>query len=65
MCGLEREALFCMCEERVVECMSRERERGAMGFVCVREREALSILECVCVCVSGFCRERIYVSSRV
>ena len=31
----------------MVECMSRERERGAMGFVCVREREALSILECV------------------
>ena len=45
VCGLEREALFCMCEETVVEYMSRERERGAMGFVCVREREALSVLE--------------------
>ena len=23
VCGLEREALFCMCEETVVECISR------------------------------------------
>ena len=25
VCDLEREALFCMCEETVVEFMSRER----------------------------------------
>ena len=33
VCGLEREALFCMCEETGCVCLERERERGAMGFV--------------------------------